>query len=179
MLISLDSKQRLSGFSGSPGYCKASAGLAGTEHRRVACESAGLAGTEHRRVACESAGLAGTEHRRVACESAGLAGTEYRKVACESAGLAGVSLETVDDLRPGPGGSRAPSSVAVKKGATWNNGATWIQTSMFQCERGTSSANSCIPPIIEAQLIGKNITGIPPNMLQLNREHWLDSRDRT
>ena len=88
-------------------------------------------------------------------------------------------METVDDLRPGPGGSRAPSSVDVKKGATWNKGATWIQRSMFRCERGTSSAKSCTPPIIEAQLIGENITGIPPNMLQLNREHWLDSRDST
>ena len=88
-------------------------------------------------------------------------------------------METVDDLRPGPGGSRAPSSVDVKKGATWNKGATWIQRSMFRCKRGTSSAKSCTPPIIEAQLIGENITGIPPNMLQLNREHWLDSRDST
>ena len=67
--------------------------------------SAGLAGTEYDKVACESAGLAGTEYRKVACESAGLAGTEYRKVACESAGLAGVALEPVDELRPTPGGS--------------------------------------------------------------------------
>ena len=125
MLGCLDSKQAL---------CKVSAGLAGTENRK---------------------GLARTEYRKVACESAGLAGTEYRKVACESAGLAGVALETVDGLRPRPGGSRAPSSVGV------NKGATWIQTSIFlcilcnaQCARGRSSSKSCKPPIIEAQSIG-------------------------